>query len=323
MECNQKSLRLLSIAGARGACAKALEEIFEKDDTSILVTADVLHFSNLEKLQERFPDRVLNVGIAEQNMIGIAAGLAKDKWNVFVTTYANFVTMRSFEQVRLNLGYMQFPVKVIGSSAGLGMGVLGNTHYGIEDMSLMRAIPGMTVLSPADGLETVKAVLAASEYDHPLYLRLTGEMNQGIVYREDYDFRIGVPVEVHKGSDVVLFATGTMVSQALKAADILKEQHIGASVVNVHTIKPLEKEVIFPFLEGKRLYAAIEEHTVIGGLGSAIMELFEGDCVCPGIRIGIPDTFLKVGSYNYLLEQCGLLSEQIAERVLTELQKER
>lgn len=203
------------------------------------------------------------------------------------------------------------------------MGVLGNTHYGIEDMSLMRAIPGMTVLSPADGLETVKAVLAASEYDHPLYLRLTGEMNQGIVYREDYDFRIGVPVEVHEGSDVVLFATGTMVSQALKAADILKEQHIGASVVNVHTIKPLKKEVIFPFLEGKRLYAAIEEHTVIGGLGSAIMELFEGDRVCPGIRIGIPDTFLKVGSYNYLLEQCGLLSEQIAERVLTELQKER
>lgn len=323
MECNQKNLRVLSIAGSKGACAKALEEVFAEDDNTILITADVLHFSSLEKLNEYYPDRVLNVGIAEQNMIGVAAGFAKDKWNVFATTYANFITMRSYEQVRLNLGYMQFPIKLIGSSAGLGMGILGNTHYAIEDMSLMRAIPGMTVISPADGLETVKAVRAISKCNQPVYLRLSGEMNQGIVYKKDYDFQIGKPVEVHKGNDIVLFATGTMVFQTLKAAEVLENKGISVSVVDVHTIKPLQKESIIPFFAGKKLYATIEEHTVIGGLGSAISETMEGERICRGVRIGIPDCFLKVGSYKYLLEQCGLLSDQIVTRILQVLEDQR
>lgn len=321
MECNRRNLRILSMAGSRGACAKALYEAVEEKRDCLILTADLATLSGLEHLAEKYPEQLINVGIAEQNLIGVASGLAKDGWNVFATTYANFITMRSFEQVRVNLGYMGFPVKVIGCSGGLGMGVLGNTHYAIEDIALMRTIPGMTVLSPTDGWETVKAVKALIEYKQPVYLRLSGEMNQPIVYQEDYDFKIGHIVKLREGDDIVIFATGTMVAQALKTAVLLSENGVEAEVVNVHTIKPLDADEIRREVTGKKMFVTAEEHTIRGGLGSAVLEVLADEPLCPGLLLGIPDCFLKAGSYEYLLEQCGLTESQMADRILAKYQE--
>lgn len=315
MECNRRNLRILSMAGSRGACARALEETMEQNNDCIILTADLMVLSGLEHIAKKHPEKCLNLGIAEQNMVGVAAGLAKDNWNVFATTYANFITMRAYEQVRINLGYMQLPVKLIGSSGGLGMTVLGNTHYAIEDIALMRAIPGMTVLSPADGWETVKMIQALVKYRHPAYLRLSGEMNQPIVYTQDYEFQIGHNVKLREGGDIVIFATGTMVYQALEAAKILSDQNIQAAVVNVPTIKPLNREEIWQEVRGKKMFVTVEEHTIIGGLGSAVSEALLDKKAGKGMMFGIPDTFLKAGGYDYLLKQCGLTGEQIAERI--------
>lgn len=312
---------MLSLSGSRGCAAKALAQVMKEDENSAILSADLFTLTGLERTVKEYPSRCFNVGIAEQNLVGIAAGMAKDGWNVFATTYANFITMRSYEQVRVNLGYMQLPVKLIGSSGGLGMGVLGNTHYAIEDVSLMRAIPNMTVVSPADGWEIIKTIEAVAQLNKPVYVRLMGEMNFPSVYQEDYEFRLGHNVKLRQGEDIVIFATGSMVSQALKVANELAQKEIEAEVINVHTIKPLNKEEIFVSIRGKKLYVTIEEHTIIGGLSSAIAEAVAGEQCCPGLLLGIPDCFLNAGSYEYLLQQCGLTVDQILSRILEKLEK--
>lgn len=317
MEINRRNIRLLSLSGSRGACAKGLEEVLEKDERAILMTADLGELTGIAPLAEKYPNQYINLGIAEQNMVGVAAGMAKDGWHVYATTYANFLTMRAYEQVRINMGYMNLPVKLIGSSGGLGMEVLGNTHYAMEDMALMRVIPGMTVISPADGLETIKAIEAVSDYENPIYLRLSGEMNQPVIYKEDYEFRIGQPIELREGEDITIFATGTMVYQALQAAKILEEKSISAKVVNIHTIKPLDKDGIYKHVQGKKLFVTVEEHSIVGGLGSAILEALSAYETPRAVLCGTPDTFLRVGSYPYLLEQCGLMANQIAQKIIS------
>lgn len=319
MEYNRRNSRLLSLAGSRGAYAKALEEIVKNDKNVMVMTADLGQLTGISCIADKYPQQYVNIGIAEQNMIGVAAGMAKDGWNVYATTYANFLTMRAYEQIRINLGYMQLPVKLVGSSGGLGMEILGNTHYAIEDMALMRAIPGMTVISPADGWEIIKAMEVMRDYNRPVYLRLSGEMNYPIIYKEDYEFRIGHTVEMRDGEDITLFATGTMVFQALRAADILEKEGIRSKIVNVHTIKPLEPGELYEAIKGKKLFATIEEHSVVGGLGSAVLEALAPYTTPKAILCGVPDTFLKVGCYPYLLEQCKLLGEQIAETIQKEL----
>lgn len=323
MEINRKNIRILSLSGSRGACAKGLEEVFEQDEQAILMTADLGEFTGITPIHEKYPERYFNLGIAEQNMIGVAAGMAKDGWHVYATTYANFLTMRAYEQIRINMGYMKLPVKLIGSSGGLGMEVLGNTHYAIEDMALMRAIPGMTIISPADGLETVKAIQAVSNYNKPVYIRLTGEMNQPVIYKEDYGFQIGKTVVLKEGEDITIFATGSMVYQALQVSKLLEEKNIFAKVVNVHTIKPLDSDEIYKHVQGKKLIVTIEEHSIVGGLGSAILEVLATFEMPPTLLCGIPDKFLKVGSYPYLLEQCGLGVNQILQRIIDSMSCER
>jgi transketolase len=293
-----------------------MQAVGKENENIMVLTADLSTTSGLDRFRKEYPNKFLNVGIAEQNMIGIAAGLAKEGKNVFATTFSNFAAMRSYEQVRLNLGYMHFNVKVVGLAGGLAMGMFGNTHYGIEDIALMRAVPGLTVLSPADGAEIIKSIAAAVEFHGPLYIRLTGTMNNPIVYSEDYDFSIGRAVTLLEGNDVTLIATGTMVFESLIAAKILNESSISTRVVNMHTIKPLDTSIVDLACKTSKLIVTVEEHGIIGGLGGAVAEYKAGlKNTPPQIFIGLPDKFGNAGEYKFLLNKYGLTGEKIALKI--------
>ena len=215
----------------------------------------------------------------------------------------------------MNMGYMQLNVKTVGLGSGLIMAQLGNSHYGIEDGSVMRAIPGMTVVNPADGVEIMKLVEAFCDYPHPAYLRLTGGPGLPIVYEEDIDFQIGKAIQVREGKDIAIIACGTMVFYAKQAAEILAEKGIDASVIDMHTIKPLDTAAVDAEL-GKKLIVTVEEATIVGGLGSAVAEHLAIKKQKPAqLMLGIKDTFPHAGTYQYLLENCRLTGPQIAEDI--------
>lgn len=327
MEFNRKSARFFSMLGHRGTFVNAVTELGEEYDNLMVVTADMSTLTGLDRFNKKFPDKFLNVGIAEQNMIGISAGLAKAGRIVFATTYANFITMRSYEQIRINLGYMQFNVKIVGTGGGLSMGMSGNSHYGLEDIALMRAVPNMVVISPADGIEASKALLAAAKYKGPVYIRLSGGLNQPIVYVEDYDFQIGMAKRLREGTDVAIIATGTMVFEALNAAKKLEDNGISAQVIDMHTIKPLDEDMVKSLLDQVKLIVTVEEHSIIGGLGSAVSEVKARFATQTAqLTIGLPDAFGTIGSYEYLCDYYGLTAEKIAEKILdtySEIQRHR
>ena len=315
IEITKAKARLWSRLGARAVFGQAILETAKERDDFYVLSADLAQSSGLVRFRGEFPDRMINTGIAEQNLIGIAAGLAKDGTNVFATSFSPFVTMRACEQVRMNMGYMQLNIKTVGLGSGLVMAQLGNSHFGLEDASVMRAIPGMTVICPADGAEIVKTVEALCDFDGPAYLRLTGGPGLPVVYEEDFDFRIGKAIPVREGKDIAIIATGTMVYYAKAAAGLLAEQGIDAAVIDMHTVKPLDTEAVEAQLD-KKLIVTVEEATIVGGLGSAVAE-----CLAirkdkpPQLMLGIRDCFPHAGSYPYLLEQCRLTAEQIAEDI--------
>ena len=315
MEIKKSKTRLWSKLGSRATFGMALLELAKEREDFFVMSADLCGSSGLARFQEQFPERFINLGIAEQNMLGVAGGMAKDGTPIFATSFAPFITMRACEQVRMNMGYMQLNIKTVGLGSGLIMAQLGNSHYGIEDVSVMRSIPGITIISPADCTEIVKAVGAIAEYKGPVYLRLTGGPGNPVVYNEDFDFEIGKANFLRKGSDVALIATGTMVYQAQLAADILAEGNISATVVDMHTIKPLDEACIDSLLQHK-LLVTVEEHTVCGGLGSAVAEyLVQKQHKPVQLLLGIEDFFPHAGDYDYMLTQCGLTGKQIAERI--------
>lgn len=320
-EIGKNRAKLWSRLGARVTFGQAVLEMARQRDDFCVLSADLCQSSGLTKFREEFPDRFINAGIAEQNMIGLAAGLAKDGTNVFATSFAPFVTMRACEQVRMNMGYMQLNIKTVGIGSGLAMERLGNSHYGIEDASVMRAIPGMTVIEPCDGAEIMKAVEALCDYGGPAYLRLTGGPGLPVVYEEDFGFRIGKAVKIREGKDVAVIAAGSMVHYALEAAGLLAEKGISAAVIDMHTVKPLDTAAVDEETD-KKLIVTLEEATVIGGLGSAVAEhLAAKRDGPPQLILGIQDCFPHAGSYSYLLEQCGLTGEQIAENIENFLMK--
>lgn len=294
----------------------ALADAALQNERIVALTADLCTTSGLDRFRSAFPHRLFNVGIAEQNMVGIAAGLAAGGNIPFATTFANFAALRSCEQIRHYMGYMKENVKLVGFGAGFAMGMFGTAHYGTEDMAVIRAINGIVILSPADSGETVKATLAAAEFEGPIYLRLSGVANNPIVYREDYDFMIGKAITLREGTDVAIIATGTMVHSSLKAAQLLEERNLSCKVIDMHTIKPLDENVIRMACETK-LIVTVEEHSAIGGLGGAIAECLAQSDKCPPLLIiGISDEYKPPGDYDYLLEQYGLTPEKIAEKIL-------
>lgn len=315
IQITKRDAKIWSRMGARATYGMAITEMARQRDDFYVMSADLCQSSGLFKFREEFPDRFINSGIAEQNLIGVAAGLAKDGTCIFASSFSPFITMRACEQVRMNMGYMQLNVKTVGLGSGLIMAQLGNSHYGIEDGSVMRAIPGITVVNPADGVEIMKTVEALCDYPHPAYLRLTGGPGLPIVYEDDIDFQIGKAIHVREGRDIAIIACGTMVYYAKQAAEILAEKGIEASVIDMHTIKPLDTVAVDAEL-GKKLIVTVEEATIVGGLGSAVAEHLASKKVKPAqLMLGIKDTYPHAGTYQYLLENCRLTGPQIAEDI--------
>lgn len=315
MEFNRTTIRTLSMLGQRGAFGTALTEIARENPLLIALSADLCTTSGLDRFKNAFPERVINVGIAEQNMIGVAAGMSTLGNIPFATTFANFASLRSCEHMRHFMGYMKENIKIVGFGAGFAMGMFGTTHYGIEDIASIRSISNLTILSPADCLETAKVTIAAADFNGPVYIRLTGVMNHPIVYKEDYNFEIGKAITLQTGGDVAIFATGGMVYQSLLAAKILEEQGVSCSVVNIHTVKPIDSEAVYAALNAK-LIVSVEEHSTVGGLGSAVAEVLAGlQQRPPHLFIGVSNEYLSAGSYDYMLEQYQLTHQHISTKI--------
>jgi transketolase len=313
---NPMNARIWSKLGSRGAFGAVLLQIGAENEKVIALTSDLCNTSGLDRFRNAYPDRLINTGIAEQNMIGIASGLANEGYIPFATTFTNFVALRGCEPTRHFLGYMKRNVKLVGLSAGFAMGMFGNTHYSIEDIAIMRAIPNITILSPADSTEVVKATEAAAVHEGPVFLRLTGAMNNPIVYKDDYNFEIGKAITIKEGTDITIIATGTMVYNSLKTAELLEKDGITATVVDMHTVKPLDTTVIDSACGRSKLIVTVEEHSVIGGLGGAVAEYKSTKQPAPPqLILGIADLFRKAGDYQYMLAENGLLPDQLADRI--------
>ena len=316
MEINEKSIKIWSTIGPRATLGMAALELAKKIDNLMVLTCDVSTSAGLDRFRKNYPEKYLDIGIAEQNMIGVAAGLASENFNVITTTFAPFQTMRCCEQIKVNLGYMKQKVCMVGIASGLVLGTLGYTHCCIEDIGALRSIPGLTIISPADSLETIKALEAAVKFQGPTYIRLTGSSNNPIVYKNDYDFEIGKSITLKDGEDVTIFCSGTMVSASLEAAKILDTKKISTKVVNMHTIKPIDKKAVEEACQSK-LIVSVEEHNVIGGLGSAISEYKSTlDKTPRQLFLGVKDFYSKGGNYKFLLEKHRLSCEKIVDDIV-------
>lgn len=311
--------RLFSKLGQSGSIfGIGIIEAIKELPNIVVLSSDMSSPAGLDRFKSMFPCNFFNVGIAEQNLIGIASGMASEGKIPIVTAQAAFASMRSYEQVRQYLGYMNSSVIVVGISSGFALTLFGNTHYAIEDISLMRSIPNITIVSPSDAGQAVKAFIESIKLNKPVYFRITGGLNTPIIYNEDFKLEIGTAIKLRDGNDIAIFATGSMVIQALKAAEILNNKSISVTLYDMHTIKPLDYSAIIQSSKHK-LIVSVEEHNIIGGLGTAISEFLSSKGNMPKlIRLGVKDCFSKPGDYNYLLTQHRLIAEYIAEDILYE-----
>lgn len=291
----------------------ALVKLGEKYDNLIVMDADLAAATKTGMFKKAFPDKFYDAGIAESNMIGIAAGLAATGHIVFASSFAMFAAGRAFEQVRNSIGYTHLNVKIGATHAGISVGEDGASHQCCEDIALMRTIPGMVILNPADDVEAEKAVFAAAEYEGPVYLRF-GRLAVPRIFDEDYDFQIGKGVELTKGNDVAIIATGLMVNEALMAAEELKKEGINARVINMATIKPLDKDIVIKAAKETGAIVTAEEHNVIGGLGGAVSEVICENYPVPVVKLGVEDTFGRSGPAVELLHLYGLDAEHIVAK---------
>ncbi|MBR4072563.1 MAG: transketolase family protein, partial [Clostridia bacterium] len=259
-------------SATRAGFGKALVKLGEKRNDFIVLDADLAAATQTGMFKKAFPDRFYDCGIAEQNMVSIAAGIAATGKKVIASSFAMFAAGRAFEQVRNSIGYPHLNVIIGATHAGISVGEDGATHQCCEDIALMRTIPGMTIINPADEVETIKAVEAALEIDGPVYMRF-GRLAVPIIFDEDYKFEVGKGVTLKEGNDVTIIATGLMVNEALEAYELLKNEGISARIINMATIKPLDKEIVLKAAEETGAIVTAEEHSVIGGLGSAVAEV--------------------------------------------------
>ena len=303
----------IKTVATRAAYGETLVELGKKRDDFIVLDADLAAATQTGKFKKEFPERFYDCGIAEQNMVSIAAGVAATGKKVFCSTFAMFAAGRAFEQVRNSIGYPHLNVIIGATHAGISVGEDGATHQCNEDIALMRTIPSMTIINPADAVETKLAIEAAMEHDGPVYLRF-GRLPVPIVFDENYKFEIGKGVELKEGNDVTIVATGLMVGEALKAHDLLKEKGISARVINIATIKPLDEEIIIKAAKETGAIVTAEEHSVIGGLGSAVSEVVCETTPVPVVKLGVYDVFGHSGPAVKLLDEFGLRAVNIVEK---------
>ena len=298
----------------RESYGKALVELGKEHQDMVVLDADLAGATKTGDFKKAYPDRFFDCGIAEGNMMSIAAGIAATGVTPFASTFAMFAAGRAFEQIRNSIGYPHLNVKIGATHAGITVGEDGATHQCNEDIALMRTIPGMTVICPADDVEARAAVKAAYEMNGPVYLRF-GRMAVPVINdNEDYKFEIGKGVVLREGKDVTMIATGLCVNSALEAAKLLESEGIDAKIINIHTIKPLDKELVVKAAKETGKVVTIEEHSIIGGLGGAVLEALGEDPV-PVKRIGINDTFGESGPAAKLVEKYGLDGKSVADAV--------
>ena len=324
MKVTKGLIKAYSRMGQKGAAAGVgMLEVAKMDPELRVLVADSIAIASLDRFYNLYPDKVVNVGIAEQCLVSAAAGMASEsKGSVYAFTYSAFLIVRALEQVRLNLAYHECNVKLVGNSAGFSMELLGVSHWAIEDIAFIRTLPNITILSAADCLQAIKMIIAADQINGPVYIRLSGNQNVPIVYEEDFDYQIGKAIKVRDGNNVAIIATGLMVYESCCAADILLQDGINCCVIDMHTIKPLDIEVIDDVFDQFELVITIEEHSVIGGLGAAISEYNASKRIkAKQVIIGASNQYLKLGTQRYIWEQYGLTAEKIAERIKQELNK--
>ena len=306
-------------SATRVAYGNTLVELGKTYENIVVLDADLAVATRSEEFRKAFPERHIDCGIAEANMVGIAAGLSTCGFVPFVTSFAMFLAGRAFEQIRNSVGYPHLNVKFGATHGGISVGEDGATHQCNEDIALMRTIPGMVVINPADGVEAAAAVKAAYEHEGPVYLRF-GRMAIPVFNdAETYDFQLGKGIILREGKDCTIIATGLCVSESLNAADILAEHGVDAQVINIHTIKPIDEALIISAAQKTKRIFTVEEHSVIGGLGSAVADVLSENCPTKLTKLGIKDKYGYSGSAKALLHEVGLDAEGIANSVLGNL----
>ena len=299
----------------REAYGKALASLANVNENIVVLDADLSKSTKTADFKAVCEERFFNMGIAEGNMMGVAAGLSTCGKVPYVSTFAMFAAGRAFEQIRNSICYPKLNVKICATHAGLTVGEDGASHQAIEDISLMRSVPNMVVINPADDIETEAAIKAVAEMEGPCYVRL-GRMAVSRVNDEtNYNFVIGKGITLAEGNDVAIIATGIMVEAALEAKEELAKEGINARVINIHTIKPIDEELIIKAAKETGVIVTAEEHSIIGGLGSAVAEVVSEKCPVPVLRVGVKDTFGESGKPNELLEKYGLTSNNIVNKV--------
>ncbi|MDK2887305.1 MAG: transketolase [Thermoanaerobacter sp.] len=298
----------------RDAYGKALVELGRENPDVVVLDADLAKSTKTIEFARHFPERFFDMGIAEQNMVGTAAGLAASGKIPFCSTFAIFATGRAFEIIRNSVAYSRLNVKIAASHAGITVGEDGGSHQSVEDIALMRSLPNMTVFVPADAVETRAAVRAAAQIRGPVYIRL-GRPGVPVLHGDDFHFEPGRAVIMREGNDATIIATGIMVATALEAAGLLEQEGIGVRVVNMHTIKPLDEETVIAAARETGVIVTAEEHSIVGGLGGAVAETVCTHHPVPVYRLGIPDVFGESGRPEELLEKYGLTAAHLAARV--------
>ena len=305
----------MSEKATRSAYGEALVELAQKNDKIVVFDADLSAATMTSTFKKAFPERHFNAGIAEANMVDMCAGMSTMGLIPFCSTFAMFGAGRAYEQIRNTIAYPALNVKIACTHAGVSVGEDGGSHQCIEDLALMRVIPGMTILSPADANEARKAVFAAAEMEGPVYLRFSRLASP--VFEEDYPFEIGKANVLREGCDVAVFATGLMVAEALKAAEALEAEGKSVAVINVHTIKPIDAECVMKYAQKCGKVVTVEEHSVIGGLGDAVADVLMGKVCCAFKKIGVQDRFGQSGKAKDVLREYGLTADLIAESIKT------
>ncbi len=298
----------------RESYGEALAALADEYEDLIVLDADLAAATKTGIFKKAHPERFIDCGIAEANMMGVAAGLSTTGKKVFASSFAMFAAGRAYEIVRNSIGYPHLNVKIGATHAGISVGEDGATHQCNEDIALMRTIPGMTIICPADDVETKAAVKAALDFNGPVYMRFGRLAVENFNDKDTYKFEIGKGIQLRDGNDVTIIATGLMVGEAKKAADILAEKGISARVINMHTIKPIDKDIICKAAKETGVIVTAEEHSVIGGLGSAVADVVTECCPVPVVKVGVNDVFGHSGPAVDLLKEFGLCAENIAEK---------
>lgn len=313
---NEKNLKMWSTIGLRATFGLTILDLIKRRPNLMMLTCDVSTSAGLDRFRKTYPDNFVDLGIAEQNMMGVAAGLASQNFEVITTTFSPFQTLRCCEQIKVNFGYMKEKVTMVGLASGLVLGNLGFTHCSIEDIGVLRSIPNIKIICPCDSLETIKAIETSVDDNFSCYIRLTGGVNLPIINKEDYEFKIGKAIELCSGNDVIIIGTGVILNEALIASKKLNNKNISTTVTNFHTVKPIDQEYLKSIANKYKLIITLEEHNIIGGLGSAVSEILSTIKNSTRLlRLGVNDYYSKSGSYDYLKNLNRLNSDNIVTAV--------